>query len=359
MFETNDQNTPQVGEGKTSTYIRARWFLIRFAMVIFDIVAVNAAYFFALVMRFYVASEFNRYAEWVMPAFKAFAPYYTVCAIGVFLCFRLYSGMWKYAGINDMNRIIGASLVTCLIQVVGTMLFVARMPITYYVLGALIQFLLIAGSRFSYRLISAEKVAALRGRRQTELNVMIVGVGETARIVRKKIESDHTNAAHPVCMFTSSSENSGGRMDGVPVVGGMDKLKDYIQKYSVECVILADSMMTVESRKEIKAICEEADVGVQDFSGYFQNDGADLTLMRLMQYTSGPVEIRINGISQVFPSGEQAAMSVEGKFDVRSIAAHEDRIVVELTRHITVLNNLNEAWVQEFEQETGENISFF
>lgn len=356
MFETNDQD--QVKTEKNSTFIRVRWFIIRFAMVIFDIVAVNAAYFIALMMRFYVASEFNRYAEWVMPAFQTFAPYYTVCTIVVFACFRLYSGMWKYAGINDMNRIIGASVVTCAIQVVGTMLFVVRMPITYYVLGALIQFLLIAGSRFSYRLISAEKVAALKGRR-AELNVMIVGVGETARIVRKRIDSDHTNAANPVCMFTSTSDYSGGRMDGLPVVSGVDKLKDHIKKYGVECVILADSMMTAKARKEIKDICEEVDVGVQDFSGYFQNDGSDLTLMRLMQYTSGPVEVRINGISQVFPTGEQAAMTVEGKFDVRSITAREGRILVELTKHVTVLNDLNETWVQEFEEETGENISFF
>lgn len=357
MHKTNDQNMSQ-GE-KNSRYIWVRWFLIRFAMVIFDIVAVNAAYFFALVIRFYVASEFNRYAEWCIPAFQSFAPYYTVCCIGVFACFRLYSGMWKYAGINDMNRIIGANLVTCLIQVCGTLLFIGRMPITYYVLGALTQFLLIAASRFSYRLLSAEKVAALRGRRETELNVMIVGVGETARIVRKRIDSDHTNAAKPVCMFTSTSEDSGLRMDGIPVVSGMDKLKDHIKKYGVECVILADSMMTSQTRKEIKTICEEADVGVQDFSGYFQDDGCDLTFMRLMQYTSGPVEVRVNGISQVFPTGEQAAMTVEGKFDVRSISAHEGRLVVELIKHVTVLNNLNEAWVQEFQQETGEDISFF
>lgn len=359
MFETNDQNTPKVEKETASTYIRVRWFLIRFAMVIFDIVAVNAAYFFALVMRFYVASEFNRYAEWCIPAFQSFAPYYTVCCIVVFVCFRLYSGMWKYAGINDMNQIIEANLVTVVIQVGGTLLFIGRMPFTYYVLGALIQFLLIAGSRFSYRLIAAEKIATLRGRRGTTLNVMIVGVGETARIVRKRIDSDHTNAANPVCMFTNSNENSNLRMDGIPVVSGMDKLKEHIKKYGVECVILADSMMTAQARKEIKTICEEVDVGIQDFSGYFQNEGSDLTLMQLMQYTSGPVEIRVNGISQVFPTGEQAAMTVEGKFDVRSISTHEGRIVVELTKHMTVLNNLNESWVQEFEQETGENISFF
>lgn len=357
MFDSNSQDTVKME--KVQPWTRVRWFAIRLAMVLFDILAVNLAYFFALILRFYVGEEFNEYAQWCIPAFKTFAPYFTVCCVVVFFCFKLYSSLWKYAGINDLNRIIGANFVTFLIQVVGTLLFIGRMPITYYLLGALIQFVLIAASRFSYRLISAEKAVALKGRSQTELNVMIVGVGETARIVRKKIDNDHTNAAHLVCMFSCNHENAGGLMDGIPVVNGMDKLKDTIQKYNVACVILADSIMTEKHRKEIKAICQAADVGVQDFSGYLQNDGSDLTLMKLMQYAAGPVELVIDGKPQTFENGEQAVMSVDGKFDVQSVSAHGDKLVVEISKHQTILNNLNEAWVQEFKQETGEDISFF
>lgn len=359
MSQPNNQENTESQAEKYQTYIRIRWFVIRLVMVLYDILAVNLAYFLALVVRFYVGGQVNVYATWCFPAFLTFAPYYTVCCLAVFAAFRLYSGMWKYAGINDMNRIIGASVVTCLIQVFGTLLFVTRMPITYYFLGAMIQFLLIAGSRFSYRLISAERMVALKGRKQTELNVMIVGVGETARIVRKQIESDHTNVANPVCMFSCTDQNVTGMMDGVPVLGGMDKLKDAISKYHVECVILADSIMTEKNRKQIKTICQEAEVGVQDFSGYLQNDGSDLSLMKLMQYTSGPVEIVIDGVTQAFSNGEQAVMSVEGKYDVRSVSVRGGSLVVEISKHQTLLNNLNEDWVQEFERETGEDISFF
>lgn len=359
MFHSKSQDTAKTGEDRYWTYIRIRWCLIRLAMVLFDVVAVNLAYFIALVMRYYVGGQMNEYAAWCIPAFQTFAPYYTVCCVVVFSCFRLYSGMWKYAGINDMNRIIGANAVTCLIQVAGTLLFVRRMPITYYMVGAMIQFIFIAGSRFSYRLLSAEKTVALKGGRQAELRVMIVGVGETARIVRKEIDRAHTNAARPVCMFTCANENAGGLMDGIPVVSGMDKLKSAIQKYGVECVILADSIMRAELRKEIKAICQEAGVGVQDFSGYLQFDGSELTLARLMQYTSGPVDIVIDGKTQTYSDGEQAVMSIEEKFDVQSISVHEGKLTVEVSRHQVVLNNLNETWVQEVEQETGETISFF
>ena len=51
---------------------------------------------------------------------------------------RLYGGMWRYAGLNDMNRIIGANFCTTVVMVMGTLLFIRRMQITYYAIGGAI-----------------------------------------------------------------------------------------------------------------------------------------------------------------------------------------------------------------------------
>ena len=81
-----------------------------FWTVLLDIVAVNAAYYLTLLLRFYMNGEFREVASnSYMPAFERFAPFYTVLAILVFALFRLYGGMWQFAGINDMNRILGAN----------------------------------------------------------------------------------------------------------------------------------------------------------------------------------------------------------------------------------------------------------
>ena len=87
--------------------------------------------------RFFVGGELravavNRY----MPAWVGFTPWYTMLALIIFMAFRLYGGMWRYAGINDMNRIIGASAVTTVLHVAGTIIFFTRMPLTYYIIGA-------------------------------------------------------------------------------------------------------------------------------------------------------------------------------------------------------------------------------
>ena len=111
-------------------------------IILLDIIAVNGAYYLALVMRFFVHGEFRPIAETkYIPGFLHFAPFYTVLCLLVFALFRLYGGMWQVAGINDMHRILGANAVTAVLQVIGTWLIWrpggghVRMPISYYVIG--------------------------------------------------------------------------------------------------------------------------------------------------------------------------------------------------------------------------------
>lgn len=344
---------------KKHKFVYSRWFFVRLAMVLFDIFAVNFAYFIALIIRFYVNFEINEWAVRFIPAFRAFAPWYTVCCLVIFGAFKLYNNRWKYAGLNDLNRILLANLATFVVQVAGSMVFVLRMPVTYYVIGAVIQFCMIAASRFSYRLFLMERSRVRSRRNATSIPVMIVGVGETSHLVRRHLENDGENAARPVCLLDFRGEEFGNMMEGMPVISGVDKLADAIKKYSVECVILADSTMPTDVRKAVREICGEMNVEVQDFAGFFQESRGAVTLRNLMEYAKGEVELVVNGKSQSFANGEQAVMSVIGKYVVKSVAARENRLVVELQKDILVPNDVKEGWVQNYEKETGEDISFF
>lgn len=342
---------------KTNMYIR--WFFLRLALVVFDIFAVNFAYFSALMIRFYVASEFNVWAVRYIPAFYGFAPFYTISCLVVFFLFKMYNSRWKYAGLNDMDRILAACAVTCVIQVVGSVIFVMRMPITYYFIGAVIQFCLIAASRFSYRFFLVERDRMRKRRNKTTINVMVVGVGETSHIVVKHLERDVDNAAHAVCLVDFRGHEFGNMIEGIPVISGIDKIAEGAKKYEVESVILADTTMPAAVRKQIREICKEIGVEVQDFSGYFQDSRGMVPLRNLLEYARGPVELVFNGKKHSFTDGEQAMLSAGGKYLVSSVSAQEGKLVVELQKDLLVQNDTKEEWVQEYEKETGEDISFF
>ena len=140
---------------------------VKALMMVFDALAVNFAYFLALVLRYYVTFEFNPDATKFVTAFLHIAPYYGVICVAVFYAFRLYNTMWKFGGLRDLNRILMACIVTGAIQVVGTLLFFERMSLSYYVLGFAIQLAFIVFARFAYRLYLLERNTAEAQRKAT------------------------------------------------------------------------------------------------------------------------------------------------------------------------------------------------
>ena len=335
------------------------WAVKRIALLLFDIVAVNLSYYLALVVRFYVNKTFRAIAvDRYLPAFWEFAPFYTVLCVVVFVLFKLYNNRWKHAGLYDLNRIFLANVATAAIHIAGTLLFVCRMPITYYFIGAVLQFLLIAGSRFAYRLFVLEG-NRIRRMGNAKLNVMIVGEGETARILRNQIEGDSNNVARPVCIFSYRGSSAGKMVNGLPVLTDVAKLNEHFSKYQVKCVILADSLMPSDVRGQIREACKQSGIEVQDFSGYLNNDGCNVTLKRLMEVARGPVEIKLDGKVQSFQNGEEALMAFPGKYDVKMIYADENKVGVEIVGKTVILNDTNEDWVKAAQDKNGEEISFF
>ena len=328
---------------------------LKLLLVLFDVFAVNISYYMALVLRFYVNHQFHQAGARFVPLFYRFAPYYTLCCILVFAIFKLYSGMLRYAGYNDVKRIVQANLVTCVIQVAGTLLFVQRMPISYYAVGAVLQFAMIAVSRLSYRFLTIE-LSKLHGS-AASIPVMIVGAGETARKAIRQFGADSSTIGRPVCAIDYRNRDAGMLLDGVPVVGGLDKIEAAAEEYAVQSVVVADSLMPQEVREEVYAICRELSLAVQDVSVF--TNGGELSFRTLLERTNSPLKVVLDGKVQDFDNNEQAAQAIGGKTTVKAVRAEQDRLVIELEKDQTAINSLDEAWVRDYMEETGESVSFF
>ena len=328
---------------------------LKLLLVLFDIFAVNFSYYMALVLRFYVNHAFHEAGAHFVPMFYRFAPYYTLCCILVFGAFKLYSGMLRYAGYNDVKRILQANAVTCAIQIAGTLLFLKRMPLTYYVIGAVLQFSLIAVSRLSYRFLTIE-LSKLHGS-AASVPVMIIGAGETARKVIRQFGTDSSAIGCPACAIDYRNRDTGMLLDGVPVVGGLDEMEAAAEKYAVKSVVVADSLMPQDVREEVYAKCRELSLEMQDVSVF--TNGGELNFRTLLERINGPLEVVLDGKSNCFDNNEQAAEAISAKTTVKAVRAERDRLVIELEKDQTVINSLDEAWVRDYIAETGESVSFF
>ena len=169
-------------------------------VILLDIFAVNVSYLLVLLIRLSFLDNFHDALILYRDGYLTFAPWYTTICILVFYIFRLYGGMWKYAGINDLNRIIFANAVTGGILIVATLVFFVKMPISYYIVGALFQFLLIMAIRFAYRFFVIER----RKLTQKKSEALIIGGGEEAYSMFRVLDSGMTY--RPVCFVDKETE---------------------------------------------------------------------------------------------------------------------------------------------------------
>ena len=246
-------------------------------IIMLDILAINAAYFLALIIRLSIQPHFQKSIDFYRADFFTFAPIYTALCLVVFSVFRLYGGMWRYAGINDMNRIVCANLVTAIIQVTGTLLFVARMPGTYYVLGALFQLWMIMCIRFAYRIIIVER------RKLTEKHedALIFGGSEEAHMLHRLLDSGLMY--RPVCFVDMKSK--GRTMDGLPVYR---TIQEALATRDVSCVFIADISLRTEEKNQIRAICEQKSLQVKDYTSFFTYSEESDSFSDMQTVVKGP-----------------------------------------------------------------------
>ena len=315
-----------------------------FWIVILDIISVNLAYFLALVVRFYINGHFIQSVSYLLTDFKTFAPYYTVLAIITFAGFRLYGGFWRYAGLNDLNRIVEASVVTCLIHVAGTALFIRRMPYTYYFIGAVLQFFFLVMTRFGYKLFLTEK-KRLVNKQAAFVPAAVIGSGEKAQKIMRHVED---TAYRPVVIV--DQQNAGKTMDGIPVVGDFCNSTN-----AVRAVILADPDVGAEERKKIKEYAAEKHLEFLDFTGYFSNLGGRVPLTSLLEMATGAVSIDVDQEKKTFANGEEALRSLTERYDVAEI----DQISLRLKKPEETAYAGFDTWAKQHKEQTGEEVSFF
>ncbi len=319
-------------------------------IVLLDIVAVNAAYFLALVVQFSMRGIFSDIAtDTYIPAFLKFAPIYTVLCVIVFALLKLYGGMWRFAGINDMNRIIAANAITIVIQIIGTIFILppsdkGRMPILYYVTGAVLQFVFISLIRFGYRIFLVEK-KKIAARNTPSVPSMVIGAGETARKAIHHLEDTPFRVTVVV-----DEKTAGMTLDGISVIG------DYAEKLStVRAVFIADPNLSPEKRKEIREKCETAGIELQDYTGYLSNLGGRIPTSSLLELVKGKVTLVVDGKETEFESGEEAVKNLKDRFEIKSIEGAK----VELVKSSSSAYIGYDAWAQQHKEQTGEDVSFF
>lgn len=234
--------------------------------VVYDIVAVAMAYFLALWFRF--DCRFSEIPDYYLMAWLKFTPIYIVISIVVFWLFRLYRSIWKYASFTEIKRIICASGVLMVLHTALITVLFYRMPISYYVIGGIIQFLMIVLVRFTYRFISMEREKNIKLSQALINNrVMLIGAGEAGQMILRDLQSSKRLNENICCIIDDDKKKQGRYLYGVPIVGGREEILLNVEKYNIQKIYLAMPGASVDQRRDILSICKETNCQLKSLPG--------------------------------------------------------------------------------------------
>ncbi|WP_018506492.1 polysaccharide biosynthesis protein [Thiobacillus thioparus] len=225
-------------------------------IILHDILVAAFAWMGAYWLRFNLAMppEFQEAAlstlAWVVPLQAV-----------VFWRFGLYRGIWRFASLPDLKRIVLAVGLAALLVPVTLILFRvhAVVPRSVLILDPLLLVIVMGGSRLAYRAWKEHRLASVL--RPDSKPVLVAGAGSAADFLLRELARNPAGF-HVVGLLDDNRDKQGRLVQGLPVLGALDDVVACAKKMEVDDIVLALPSAAHAVRKRITQLCTEAGLNV-------------------------------------------------------------------------------------------------
>jgi FlaA1/EpsC-like NDP-sugar epimerase len=205
-------------------------------LVLLDILLLTISFSLAYAIRF----EFG--LESIPDLFFEYIPILltvnVVLKLLVFSFFKLYHNLWKYASIYEFLTVIMASAVSNGLLFIYIFFIRSISPRSIFIITAMLDVFFIGGSRIAFRI-----GRRLRDNKSLSLNnakrILIIGAGEAGVTIAREMLSHKELQSKPVAFVDENPEKIGKVINGIPVVGNLEKINEIILKKKVDEIIIA------------------------------------------------------------------------------------------------------------------------
>ncbi len=276
------------------------------AFFILDVLCINVCSFLAIFIRFNMSVDeipavyFNYIYQMAIPN--------TLITIALFVFFKLYQSLWRFASIQELVNIFLACVLAIVMNIIMYQLRLMPVFRSYYVLYFMLLFLGTCAIRFSYRALRLFYRTYVH--KEYGKNTMIIGAGESGSAVIREITQSKELDCRVCCAIDDATSKHNSYIHGIRVEGGRDKILKCAKKYRInEIIITMPSVSKLEIAK-ILEICQEIDnCEIKILPGMYQLVKGDVTVSKLRS-----VEIEdLLGREVVSITSEKIGRFVSGK----------------------------------------------
>lgn len=241
------------------------WHIIALGLMLYDSLALSFSFLIALWLRYDL--RYSTIVPIYIERWKSFVPVYIMVSLGVFWILKLYKSIWRFASYSELLRVSMAIAICSVFHIIGITVFWGRMPISYYVIGAILQYLAVLGIRFSYRFILLLRKV---NNKKSHHRIMVIGAGAAGQMLIRDIQRSGEVDGAVVCIIDDNKNKWGRLIDNIPVVGGRESILEAVEKFAVDKIFLAIPSATVSQRRDILQICNETTCELKNLPGMYQ-----------------------------------------------------------------------------------------
>ncbi len=218
-----------------------------------DLLMVPVAWFCAYWLRFNLGVIPEAYLERAIGVL----PLLMVVQAGINWHLGLYRGVWRFASVPDLIRILQAVSVALIVNFGLLFLFfrLEDVPRSVPVIFGVLLVMLLAGPRFLYRWLKDHHIDLRSGER-----VLIVGAGKAGEMLARDLLRKGGRSYLPVAFVDNKKRWHGQEVHGVPVVDGCDAIPQVVEKYAIDFVMLAVPSARPAQRRHLVELCEQSGV---------------------------------------------------------------------------------------------------
>ncbi|MEO8145658.1 MAG: nucleoside-diphosphate sugar epimerase/dehydratase [Betaproteobacteria bacterium] len=227
-----------------------------------DVVVSAAAWLAAFWLRFNLALP-PEYLETAL----ATLPWVVLVNALFFWRLGLYRGLWRYASLPDLQKILAAVFVASL-AVPALFLVLAPVPAvprSVFLLAPLLLIGAMSGSRLLYRAWKEQRLLGVV--RHPQANpVIVLGAGASASALLRDLAN--SSQWRVVALLDDDVRKHGGAIHDVKIVGGLERAGEVAGRMGVTQAIIAMPGVSHAARKRALDLCQAAGLRVMTVPAY-------------------------------------------------------------------------------------------
>jgi len=315
-----------------------------------DVVAIVVAWGLAYLLRFNLAIP-GPFAQAMMSGLLLVIPVQAF----IFWRFGLYRGVWRFASLPDLKRIIVAVGVAALS--VPVVLYMAQVPVlvprSVLVLNPLLLVMIMGGSRFAYR--SWKEHHLYRFADTERKPVLVLGAGDVAAGLVKELTRSLEWRVEG--LLDDDPAMVGRLIHGFKVLGQVDELPKWAERYAVQVAIMAMPSASHQARRRAVELCDLAGVRPMTVPAFDDLASGRVTVSQIRQVElddllgRDPVMLDDKGLHGLLEGRTVMVTGAGG-----SIGSELCRQIARFGPARLVLFELNEFVLYRMEQEFAEKL---